>query len=138
MGRFRLLEHTADMGIAASGESLEALFAAAARGVLAVVVDPRQGRVCEERRLEVRGDDREEQLVNWLNEILYLWEMGRFFPVDCRVEKVEGNGVRGVLLGEPFDPLRHEVLREIKAVTYHQLAVQWRGGRWRARIYVDL
>ena len=138
MGRFRLLEHTSDMGIAARGETLEELFAEAGRGVLAVAVDPRRGQRKEERALAVQGADREELLVNWLNEILYLWEVRGFFPVDCRVLEVGEKRVRGLLLGEPFDAARHVVLREVKAVTYHRLRVERRRGHWRARLYVDL
>jgi hypothetical protein len=38
------------------------------------------------------------------------------------------------LTGEQFDPRRHLMLTELKAVTYHQLNLARAGGEWKARI----
>ena len=42
------------------------------------------------------------------------------------------------LQGEPLDPARHPIDTEIKAVTYHQIAVEQVGGRWQARVIFDI
>jgi len=134
----RLLEHTADMGIEASGASLEELFAEAAYGLMEIIAGTQQALNREERRVTVEGGEAEELLVNWLNEILYLFEIKRFFPVDFEVEEVAWDRLHARVRGEPFDPERHPVEREVKAVTYHQLEVKKIDGFWQARIYVDL
>jgi SHS2 domain-containing protein len=138
MGTHRLLEHTADMGIEASGETLEELFAQAAYGLLEIIAGTPEPRSREEKSVTVEGGDTEELLVNWLNEILYLLEIQGFFPSDFEVEEVCGNRLRARVRGEPFDPQRHPVEREVKAVTYHQLRVEKSDGLWQARVYVDL
>jgi SHS2 domain-containing protein len=46
--------------------------------------------------------------------------------------------VRGSLTGEPYDPARHEIKVEIKAVTYHQLTIKQEGGQWVGRVIVDI
>jgi SHS2 domain-containing protein len=138
MGEHRLLEHTADMGIAASGATLEELFAEAACGLMEIIAGAAAGSVREERAVTVTGGDPGELLVNWLNEVLYLFGTRGFFPVDFEVEEVAGNRLRARVGGEPFDPLRHAVEREVKAVTYHRLLVEKTNGLWHARVYVDL
>ena len=51
-------------------------------------------------------------------------------PGDCRVTGLE--------LGEPIDPARHRLAREVKAVTYHQAWVREADGLWRAQVVFDL
>lgn len=138
MGGYRLLEHTADMGIEASGATLEELFAQAAYGLLEIIAGAAGALSREEKSVTVRGGDTEELLVNWLNEVLYLFETGGLFPVDFEVEEVAGNRLKARVVGEPFNPQRHTVEREVKAVTHHQLAVERTADGWRARVYVDL
>ena len=138
MGSFRLIEHTADMGIEASGETLEELFAQAARGLMAAIGGDATGEVREDRQVELQGEDGPELFVLWLNEILYLLEIQRFFPVRFRVERAEGHQLRAMVGGEPFDPQRHQIEREVKAVTYHRLSLERGEEGWHARVYVDL
>ncbi len=138
MGTHRLLEHTADMGIEASGETLEELFAQAAYGLLEIIAGTPEALCREEKIVTVEGEDSEELLVNWLNEILYLFEIKRFFPLDFEIEEVRGKRVLARVRGEAFDPQRHPVEREVKAVTYHQLRLEKTDGLWQARVYVDL
>jgi len=138
MGSYRLLEHTADMGIEAVAESREELFAQAAYGLLEILSGSLEAAAREERIVEVQATDQEELLVSWLNEILYLFETKRFQPVDFEVEEVGWTAMKARVRGEPFDPERHPVQREVKAVTYHQLKVERNDGHWTARVYVDL
>ena len=138
MGSFRLIEHTADMGIEVFGDDLADFFVQAARGLKEMVSVTAGAAPSEERMVEVTGGDSSELLVNWLNEILFLLETRGFFPIDFRVEEAGEDHLRARVLGEPFDPQRHRVEREVKAVTYHQLQVEAVDGAWRARVFVDL
>jgi SHS2 domain-containing protein len=138
MDAFRLLDHTADIGIEARATSIEGLFVQAAHGLRMVLFGdcPVQSR--REEPIEVNGQDYEELLVNWLNEILYRFEIGRLAPATFLVEELGETRLRGRVLGEDFDPLRHPLLREVKAVTHHQLAIVAVNGGWQTRIYLDL
>lgn len=137
MGEFRLIEHTADMGIEARGESRSELFLQAALA-LREMISGAEAAPREERSVEVEGGDVAELMVRWLNEILFLFETRGFFPAEFRIEEVGEDRLRARVLGEPFDPERHFVEREVKSVTYHQLEVGREDGMWRARIFVDL
>ena len=140
MGSYRLIEHTADMGIEATAETPEDLFAEAAYGLTEVVVGEQQAiRSATERRIEVEGGDRGELLVNFLNEVLFLIESESFLPADIEVEKAGETEARARLRGDTYEKGRHELLeREVKSVTYHQLKVEEGERGWEARVFVDL
>jgi len=138
MGEFRLLEHTADMGIEATGAARAEVFVAAAQGLKQMIfgdalVTPRQSAP-----VSLDGGDAGELLVAWLGEILYLFEIRGLVPAEFVINDISENTLRGEVRGEPFDPKRHPVEREVKAITYHQLSVERDGQGWRARVYVDL
>jgi SHS2 domain-containing protein len=138
MGGFRLIEHTADMGIEAVGDTLGDLCIQAARGLMEMIAGPARGIPREERTLDISAGDSGELLVVWLNEILFLFETQGFFPAEFEIEEAAEDHLRGRVRGEPFDPERHPVEREVKAVTYHMLKVEPANGAWRATVYVDL
>ena len=138
MNDFRLLEHTADMGIEATGDSLAEVFVAAAQGLKNMIfgdvpVTPRQSAP-----VSLDGGDAGELLVAWLGEILYLFEMRGLVPAEFVIHEITEKSLRGEVRGESFDPQRHPVEREVKAITYHQLNVTQEARSWRVQVYVDL
>lgn len=137
-GKYRLLEHTADMGIEASAGALNDLFLAAARGLLAIAFGnspPVAAR--EEFVVALEAGDVEELLVSWLNEILYLMVQRSFCPAEFSIETIDERHLRGRVAGEVCAEGR-EPVREVKAATYHRICVSRKKGRWQARVYVDL
>jgi protein archease len=54
------------------------------------------------------------------------------------VTEIGRTSVRGILRGEKFNPLRHEFRGEVKAVTYHELAVTRTHSGWQARVIFDV
>jgi len=137
MTDFQLLEHTADIGVAARGKSLAELFCAAAQGVRHLLTSSRCSSelTCD---IELTCNDLEELLVSWLQEILYLFEAERFLPAEFTIRSVSTKHLTATVHGCRFDPERHQLEREIKAVTYHRLRVDCSDGMWQADIYLDL
>jgi len=138
MGGFRLLAHTADMGIEAEGDSPAEVFVAAARGLRCMIFGETAIAATRQISVEVEGADHAELLVAWLGEILYRFEVDRLAPAEFAIDEIDAGRVKGRILGETFDPHRHPVEREVKAITYHQVRVAQVDGGWRARVYVDL
>ena len=134
----RLLEHTADMGIACEAVTLPELFTEVARGLLLLLGGEPAADEMNTVYVTVSGGDREELLVNWLNELLFLFETRRFYL--ARVEKIalDGLTLTAELLGEPIDPQRHSFTREAKAATHHQLRLIEGSQGWSAQVYLDL
>lgn len=137
-GRFRLLAHTADIGLEATAPTPSELFVVAARGLRTMLfgITPAESSL----RLEVwlEAGNVSELLVAWLNEILCFCEMTRLVPAEFEVVELTGRTLHAFVTGEPFDEGRHSVERTAKAVTYHQLVVEERDKGWYARVYIDL
>ena len=135
---FEVLEHPADIGFRAFGGTLPELFAQSAWAMLSIAADPAAALPKQEYPLAVESGDRESLLVDWLNEVLYWFDGKRIAFRDFRVTQFRENAIQAVGLGEPRDPLRHRARLIVKAVTYHQLKIERRGGLWVAEVYLDI
>jgi len=135
---FESFEVTADVGIIAYADTLNELFATAARGMFAFMVEP--GTACPAKAvlIEVQGADHPALLVAWLNEILFRCEVEGWAPADVSVLEAVSGRARGELFGEPADPDRHRFKGVVKAATYHLLECRKEGDRWRARVVFDV
>lgn len=137
-GDYRLLEHTADMGIEAWADSLDALFIAAARGLQEILfgtIGSAEGQ--QQLKIELQAGDEEELLVAWLGEILFLVEQRGFYPAFFVIEEIGRQKLKSSVVGR-YQQEGTGPLREVKAVTYHLLRVVHRDNRWQARVYLDL
>ncbi len=137
-GVYRILEHPADLGIEAEGETLAEAFASAARGLMSVVVDPESVTVREERKVSVPGADPEQLLVRWLGEILFLYDGAGFVPAEFSVEQVGGGGLEATVGGEPAGGAELRLKIDVKAVTYHDISVRETSRGWYVRVYLDV
>jgi protein archease len=135
---FREIDHTADLGIEAEGESPAELFTAAAEGLYALIAEPADIEPKQEISVSATGDGWEELLQSWLSELLAQFNLHGFLGKHCAVTRIARDGVDGTVEGEPLDLKRHRFHTEIKAVTYHDLKVWQDGGVWRARVIFDV
>ncbi len=138
MESFRVLEHTADIGFEAFGKTREEVFVNSARALQSLMIDLDAIAPREEMEIQVEGADPASLLVNWLSEILYRIDAdGRLFR-DFAIRALGDRSLIAVARGEPFDRARHQVNMQVKAITYHQLALNQIPGGWRAQVYVDI
>ena len=135
---YRLLEHTADMGIEARAESCPKVLEEMARGLTMILFGDSPVSASVVTEIHLREEDSVELMVAWLNEILYWCEQNNLVPVASRIDALEEGELWATLSGEPFDPKRHHVERQVKAVTYHKVTLKETSGGWYARVYVDL
>jgi protein archease len=138
MQPFRVLEHTADVGFEAFGRTLEEVYANAARALTDMIVDLDAVRPAEEVKIEVEGSDAPSLLVNWLSELLYRFDADRWLFRDFELASLSDRALDARARGEKFDPARHGIKLMVKAITYHQLALDETADGWRAQVYVDI
>lgn len=138
MRPFDILEHPADIGFRAFGGSMAELYANAAVAMLAIAGDPEAAEPRAEYPITVESADRESLMVDWLNEVLYWYDGKRVALREFRVREVTDQRIEAAGVGEPRDPERHRARLIVKAVTYHQLRVEERGGEWIAEVYLDI
>lgn len=141
MGRgkkFRLLDHTADLGILVYGRDLEELFTNAGKVFFGIITDLRRVRESTERTIRVESSNLEDLMVNWLGELLYLHDVDGLLFRSFSIDELGDGTMKARARGEVFQEERHVIKTEIKAVTYHQIQVKKERGRWVARIIFDL
>ncbi len=140
---FAIVEHTADIGLRIWAPTLEGLFEQAALGMISLLTDPAEVRPERTEEISVDGADLEEALIAWLQEILYRFEVRRFVPARIEIREVNPRGVRARIDGESLDRTRHEVRLDIKAATYHDIAVRREqetdgSHRWSTTVIFDI
>ena len=135
---FRVLEHTADVGFEAFGATREEVFANAGRALLFLITDLEaiQPRDCVS--IQLQGSDPPSLMVNWLSEILYLYDAEGWLFRDFEIDALSDHSLSARALGEKFNPERHQLKLLVKAITYHQLSVEQTDAGWRAQVYVDI
>jgi len=123
MRRFRLIEHTADIGLIAYGRTLAEAFANAAYGLFSIITDPETIRETESRDLEISEDDTEALLFEWLNSLIYLFDVDTILFRRFEITELDNHRLKAVCYGEKYDPSRHKLKTGVKSATYHLLGV---------------
>ncbi len=135
---YQPLDHTGDLGMLVFGGNLRELFAHAAWGLFDLMTDAECVEPRSSRDLTVEAIDLEDLMVRWLGELLYAYDTERFLTVNAAFHTLEPTRLQATLRGETFDAVRHPIDTEIKAVTYHQIAVEHLDAGWRARVIFDI
>ena len=123
MKRFRLIEHTADTGLIAYGMTLAEAFANAACGLFYIIAELRTVKEVEYRIVDLDGEDSEALLFEWLNSLIYLFDVDMLLFRRFDIEDFDGKRLRAKCHGEKYDPSRHQLKLGVKSATYHMLKV---------------
>ena len=120
---YTIIDHTADIGVEASGKNLEETFENLALGMFAIITD--ESVIENEIKKEIllpRDSDTEQLVIDWLSELLYLSDISGLVFGKFQVEL--SDQLKAQVWGEPYSRDKHGYGAEIKAVTYHLLSVK--------------
>jgi len=135
---YTLLNHTADLGIRVRGSDLISLFEGAGKALLHLMVTIKSSGNLSPVKISLSGSDLEDLMVRWLGEILFLLQGEKLVVTSIKIRFLSPYHLEATLKAAPFDPRTHEILNEIKAVTYHRIEVVKRGDSWEATVIFDL
>jgi SHS2 domain-containing protein len=137
----RFIDHTADVAADLDGATLGELFASAARA-LTDTMTPLDGVAASlSEPVALEAGTLEDLLVDWLNELLYRFEVRNmlFASADLAIDERSGRWVlSGTVTGELFDAPRHPMRVLVKSATYHGLHVSHAADGWHARVVFDI
>lgn len=136
--RYESLDHTADIGLRVFTRRLDDLFQGAAMALFEHITDIEILDGTGEHAIEVTGEDRADLLVNWLREVLYLWTGKECLLASAAIRSVSDTRLTAMVRTDPFDPDRHVIHNEIKAVTYHGVSVEKTADGWMAEVIFDV
>lgn len=134
---FSLEAHTADVAVAAVGPGLGPLFAAVADGLTAAMCDDLPGGG-DRFAVTARAESLEALLFDYLDELIYQRDVRAVLPCDHRAAVEETANGWQVDASARALPLAAVGAREVKAVTYSEMAVAETESGWRAYVVLDV
>lgn len=139
---YKQLPHMSDAIIEAWSPTLAGAFEASAAGLISVITDVRRVR-CSSTLVvpPIKDKDVEGLLYQWLEFILVKFDTEKLLlpRASLKIESAHNSYLlHGKVRGEHFDPARHRIKREVKAVTYHQMEVESVNNTVRIRFLLDL
>ena len=135
---YQIIDHTADLGIIVKGPDIKNLFIRAAQAITDLMV---KGDISEKtaiRDVLVEGEDFPDLMVRWLGEILYLFDGENLIVNSIKIKSISPTKLKSTLTLTSFETEHHQVIREIKAVTYHQISVDKTKDGWQAKVIFDI
>ena len=134
---FEIIEHTADVGIKAYGTNMEEAFVNAARGLFSLITELDDVEEVEYRDVEVTAPDQEGLLVEWLNELIYLFDVENIIFRRFDITRLNDTQLRARSYGQRVDSSRHKLKTGVKAATYHMLKID-RDNGCRVQVLFDI
>ncbi|HEY7713150.1 MAG TPA: archease [Candidatus Binatia bacterium] len=137
--KYRLTKHQSELAVRVTGDSQADLFANSALALFDVMVaDVDKVETRERLALEVEGADRDDLMVNWMRELLYLFQGSGYLLREFLIREVKDTMVKAEVAGEKIDPDRHEIQQEIATVAFHKSRMEKTGNQWTAHLIFEV
>ena len=127
----RFVPHTGELELELEAEQPAGVFVDAALALADLIGDERGDPLS--LRVRVEAADRASLLVEWLNELVFLAETEGLVAEELRELELRERTLEATVTGR-----RPEARQLVKAVTYHDLVFERRGGGWFARVVLDV
>jgi len=137
MKQIEQIDISGDVGLKVRGDSIEQLFEIAAIGMFNLMTGIPEIKETEHKEIVLKTDNYEDTLVQWLNELVFLFDTYGFIGKEFCVS-FKGSRLKADVSGTIFDPERCERKLLIKAATYHNLSLRKVNSCWEATVIFDI
>jgi SHS2 domain-containing protein len=140
MSNYKYFDHTADIGVEVTGRTRKKLFVNAAAALFDVMIERKNDEKSAKhhKTITIEGADIADLMINFLRELLYLFNGERFVTISCQIIKFTNKELQARLTREPFNSKKHLIKTEIKAVTYSGLTVERVNSGWKLKVIFDV
>ena len=135
---YRLTKRQSEIAVRVVGNSQADLFTNSAFALFDVITDIDSIEIKDRLPLEVEGSDRDDLMVNWTRELLYLYQSGGYLLKEFQIREVKDTVVKAEVCGEKIDPDRHEIKQEIASVAFHKSRMEKTGNQWTAHLIFEI
>lgn len=135
---YQPISHTADIGYKVWGKTLEELFSNAARALTDNLVEISDTAADKTLFVQLTAESKEELLVKWLEEILFHFETENLIGLSFTVSKVDLKDFRATIHGIDWDPAKQPLKTQIKAVTFHEMEIKEKDGKFEVQVILDV
>lgn len=137
MTNYERFPHPSEEGIRGYGNTIAEAFEETAKALESIMVNLDKVDIKEKRKIEIKNPKKEYLLIDWLNELLYHFDVHNLVYKEFKV-KIKDDELKAIAKGEEFNPKKHGSGTEIKAPTYNELKVKKKNGKWIAQCVVDV
>jgi SHS2 domain-containing protein len=139
-GKYQFIEHTADIAVVVTADSIEELFIAAAGALMESCADNVNFRSTEQKKINLNEYSLEELLVSFLNELNFFFSARKWILKSIDSLKIEEYEeiwqLKCVCTGG--SDVEYEPKDEIKGVTFHQMEIKKDKGMFQTTIVFDI
>jgi len=136
--KFEIIEHTADVGVIGKGRTMADAFEAAAYGMFSIMADLERYRPTTQKKIVVAAADDVALLERFLSSLLVIFDGDRLLPLDFEITEISMGRLVCWVSACPITDDIEWLGPTIKAVTWHQMAVENKGGEWQAKAIFDV
>ena len=134
---FEIVNHTADVGIIAYGADMRQAFANAAKALFSLITELGDVEEVLHRDIELTAPDEESLLVEWLNELIYLFDVENIVFKRFDITQLNNTQLKARSYGEKVNSSKHKLKTGVKAATYHMLKVD-KGNGCKLQVLFDI
>ena len=135
---FEIIDHTADIGIIAYGADIKQVFSNAAHGLFSLITDVENIKENLQREIIISSQDIESLLVEWLNELIYIFDVEHLVFKRFEIDAIIDNKLSARCFGDRINPRKKKIKREVKAATYHMLTISKVNNGYKVQIIFDI
>lgn len=130
-----VIDHTADIGLFIRAKTHEELYNDGVRGLMELLDPAYKDEQREiERVIHTAAEDATDLFVRFLNEVLYTAHTYKEGYTTLDIQKHEPTEIIGILRGRRVDTFQ----RDLKAVTYHNAAIEHADDYYEITLIFDL
>lgn len=142
MKKFEWIDHPADAGFRAYGKNLEEAFENAALALTELMVDSEKVKPEDRETVEIRSEDLEALLFDWLDHLLYLQGAKGYIASKFEIKGISKENdeykLEGKVWGQKYSREKHGPGSEVKAITYHMMEINQKPDRSSVQVVVDV
>lgn len=135
---YKIIKSSPELIVKVIGKTKSELLTKSGFALFDLMTDLEKVQIQERLPLEVEGIDDDDLIVNWMRELLYLYQGSGYLLKEFEVHETREFYVRAEGRGEKYDPDRHEIQREIRAIVHHQCRTGKTGDQWTAQINFEI
>lgn len=138
----RFIEHTADIAVEITEDSIEKLFVTSANAWLSSAVEILNRQLESSKKFIFTANTLEELLIEFLSELNFQLYTRKWVFISVKEIKLQqigaGYQLEVEVFGQTFNEDNHKLKVEIKAVTYHQMKIEKIDNNFYTRIVFDI
>jgi len=139
---YKLIDHTADIAVEVTGNSISSLFIAASEAWRDTILEFENTLMESSKKFIFNSVSMEGLLVDFLSELNFQLYTKKWCFISCKnllFHKTETSSqLEAEIFGQCFNSVNHKIKEEIKAVTFHQMKIEEINGLFMTKIIFDV